>query len=98
MAIAELAPRVGVKVATHSATSGFDGVTEAGASAFIVVATQGAGDDEALAAALRSPARYVAFVGSKAKVDRPAREPGGKRHSRRTLGRVCAGGRIPTAR
>ena len=68
VAIAELAPRVGLKVATHSATSGFDGVTEAGANAFIVVATQGAGDDEALAAALRSPARYVAFVGSKAKV------------------------------
>jgi xanthine dehydrogenase accessory factor len=68
VAIAELAPRVGLKVATHSATSGFGGVTEAGANAFIVVATQGAGDDEALAAALRSPARYVAFVGSKAKV------------------------------
>jgi xanthine dehydrogenase accessory factor len=43
-------------------------VTEAAATAFIVVATQGAGDEEALMAALRSPARYVAFVGSKAKV------------------------------
>ena len=43
-------------------------MTAAGASAFIVVATQGAGDEDALSAALRSPARYVAFVGSKAKV------------------------------
>jgi xanthine dehydrogenase accessory factor len=67
-AIAELAPRVGLKVATHAPADGFDGVTEAGASAFIVVATQGAGDEDALGAALRSPARYVAFVGSKAKV------------------------------
>jgi xanthine dehydrogenase accessory factor len=68
LAIAELAPRVGLKVETHSATDGFDSVTEAGPSAFIVVATQGAGDEDALNAALRSPARYVAFVGSKAKV------------------------------
>ena len=68
LAIAELAPRVGLKVAAHTFTDGFDNVAEAGASAFIVVATQGAGDEDALSAALRSPARYVAFVGSKAKV------------------------------
>jgi len=68
IAIAELAPRVGLKVAVHAPADGFDGVTEAAASSFIVVATQGAGDEEALTAALRSPARYVAFVGSKAKV------------------------------
>lgn len=67
-AIAELAPRVGLKVAVHTFTDGFDSVAEAGANAFIVVATQGAGDEDALSAALRSPARYVAFVGSKAKV------------------------------
>jgi xanthine dehydrogenase accessory factor len=67
-AISELAPRIGLKVSAHTASEGFDGVTEAAASAFIVVATQGGGDEAALEAALRSPARYVAFVGSKAKV------------------------------
>ena len=36
-------------------------------SAYIVVATQGKRDREALAAALLSPARYVAFVGSRRK-------------------------------
>lgn len=68
IAIAELAPRVGLKVAVHAPADGFDGVMEAGAASFVVVATQGAGDEDALNAALRSPARYVAFVGSKAKV------------------------------
>lgn len=68
LAIAELAPRVGLKVAVHAPADGFDGVSEAGTSAFVVVATQGAGDEDALSAALRSAARYVAFVGSKAKV------------------------------
>ena len=68
LAIAELAPRVGLKVAVHTFADGFNNVAEAGASAFVVVATQGAGDEDALSAALRSPARYVAFVGSKAKV------------------------------
>jgi xanthine dehydrogenase accessory factor len=67
-AIAELAPRIGLKAAVHTPASGFDDLSEAAASAFIVVATQGAGDENALCAALRSPARYVAFVGSKAKV------------------------------
>src|SRR5262245_27708438 len=47
-AIAELAPRVGLKVAVHAPVGGFEAVAEAGASAFIVVATQGAGDEEAL--------------------------------------------------
>jgi xanthine dehydrogenase accessory factor len=68
LAIAELAPRIGLKVASHTPAGGFDGVMDAGAGAFIVVATQGTGDEDALSAALRSPARYVAFVGSKAKV------------------------------
>ncbi len=65
-AIAELAPRVGLKVA--DLRDRFDSVLEAADTSFIVVATQGAGDEEALGAALRSPARYVAFVGSRAKV------------------------------
>lgn len=67
-AIAELAPRIGLKVEVHAPAEGFDRVADAPAGAFIVVATQGAGDEAALEAALRSPARYVAFVGSRAKV------------------------------
>jgi xanthine dehydrogenase accessory factor len=67
-AIAGLAPRIGLKISHHGLADGFDGVTEAPSSAFVVVATQGAGDEAALEAALHSPARYVAFVGSKAKV------------------------------
>ena len=67
VAVAELAPRIGLSVAVHE-RSGFDAIAETPASSFIVVATQGAGDEKALAAALRSAARYVAFVGSKAKV------------------------------
>ena len=38
-------------------------------ASFVVVATQGRRDREALAAALRSPARYVAFVGSRKKAE-----------------------------
>lgn len=65
-ALAELAPRIGLRVA--ALRDPFDGLAETPAGAFIVVATQGAGDEDALVAALRSPARYVAFVGSRAKV------------------------------
>lgn len=65
-ALIELAPRIGLKVA--ALRDPFDGLAEALAGTFIVVATQGGGDEVALEAALRSPARYVAFVGSKAKV------------------------------
>ena len=68
VAIAELAPRVGLKVDVHAPADGFERVADAAPGAFIVVATQGAGDEAALETALRSPARYVAFVGSKAKV------------------------------
>lgn len=38
-------------------------------ASYVVVATQGKRDREALAAALRSPARYVAFVGSRKKAE-----------------------------
>lgn len=81
IAIAELAPRIGLRVAVHAPAAqfaslpagldlrdGFDTVTETPAGSFIVVATQGAGDEKALGAALSSAARYVAFVGSRAKV------------------------------
>jgi xanthine dehydrogenase accessory factor len=67
IAIAELAPRIGLTVAVH-ARDGFDALAGTPPSSFIVVATQGEGDEKALAAALRSKARYVAFVGSRAKV------------------------------
>lgn len=40
-----------------------------GEASFLVVATQGKRDREALAAALRSPAGYVAFVGSRKKAE-----------------------------
>lgn len=81
VALAELAPRIGLRAALHATTAqrdtlpsalkvqeGFAAVEAAPAGAFIVVATQGTGDEEALSTALRSAAHYVAFVGSKAKV------------------------------
>ncbi len=81
VAIADLAPRIGFAVAALASSgaasafppdvptsAGFAGLGASAASSFIVIATQGAGDEEALAAALRSPARYVAFVGSRRKV------------------------------
>lgn len=81
VAIADLAPRIGLQVAVHAAAAqhalfpqgtdlrdGFAGAADSPAGGFVIVATQGAGDDDALKAALQSPARYVAFVGSRAKV------------------------------
>jgi xanthine dehydrogenase accessory factor len=81
VAIAELAPRIGLKVAVHAPVSrhstfpagitlhdGFAAVRDVGARSFIVVATQGDGDEEATTGALNSSAHYVAFVGSRAKV------------------------------
>lgn len=65
-ALIDLAPRIGLKVA--GSRDPFDGLADTPAGAFIVVATQGAGDEAALEAALRSSARHVAFVGSRAKV------------------------------
>jgi xanthine dehydrogenase accessory factor len=47
---------------------GFAAVRDVGARSFIVVATQGDGDEEATTGALNSSAHYVAFVGSRAKV------------------------------
>ena len=49
---------------------GFDLSTlELRATAYVVVATQGQRDREALASALQSPAHYVAFVGSRRKTE-----------------------------
>lgn len=49
---------------------GFDlGPLDIGERDFIVVATQGKGDRDALAAAVKGPARYVALVGSRRKAD-----------------------------
>jgi xanthine dehydrogenase accessory factor len=79
VALAELALRMGffVTVAAPGAEHGkfagadqfVDGFTPEGrAVAYAVVATQGAGDNAALSAALHSAAPYVAFVGSRKKV------------------------------
>jgi xanthine dehydrogenase accessory factor len=80
-ACAELAPRLGYRIAVaalaedqaafsepEQRVTGFDLAGLAvDADDFIVVATQGRRDREALAAALASPAGYVAFVGSRRK-------------------------------
>ncbi len=81
IAIADLAPRIGLQVAVCAPAAqhdlfpagtllrdGFASAAESPAGGYVIVATQGAGDDAALKAALQSPARYVAFVGSRAKV------------------------------
>ena len=65
-ALIDLAPRIGLSVI--GLRDPFDGLADTPASTFVVVATQGGGDESALESALRSPARYVAFVGSNAKV------------------------------
>ncbi len=49
--------------------SGFDGPFEETGNKFIVIATQGQGDETATRAALRLEARYVAFVGSRRKAE-----------------------------
>ena len=44
--------------------AGYDLSSLVPAERYIVIATQGRGDEAALAAALAAPARHVAFVGS----------------------------------
>jgi len=80
-ALADLAPRFGFAVTACAPAAdlaampdharrveGFaiDGISNG--SRFIVVSTQGRGDEAALRAALTAPADYAAFVGSRAKV------------------------------
>jgi len=74
MALAALAERFDFNVRLHTSaatqaeapvTSGFDIET----SDFVVVATQGQGDKDALRAAATSGAAYVSFVGSRKKYD-----------------------------
>lgn len=69
MALADLATRFDFKVSVHAATGvdadpsvtpGFDFETDD----YIVVATQGQGDKDALRAAVSADRRYVSFVGS----------------------------------
>jgi len=80
-AIADLAPRFGFAVSIHLAksatspypasmatTEGFATLSEAPIHSFIVIATQGQGDEAALQGALNSAASYVAFVGSRRKI------------------------------
>ncbi|SRR5260221_14442245 len=81
VALADLAPRIGLKVEVCAPASSHDvfpagtrlrdgtaGFSESRAGSYLIIATQGAGDEEGLTAALKSPARYVAFIGSRAKV------------------------------
>jgi xanthine dehydrogenase accessory factor len=74
MALADLASRFDFKVSIHAAdsvetdadvTRGFDFET----SDFVVVATQGQGDKDALKAAVANDCRYISFVGSTLKFD-----------------------------
>jgi xanthine dehydrogenase accessory factor len=74
MALAELATRFDFKVSPHAATNqteksdmeqGFGFET----ANFVVVATQGQGDSDALRAAVSGTFRYVCFVGSRQKFD-----------------------------
>ncbi len=65
-ALADLAPGIGFAVEQPSRGDDLKG---RGGERFIVVATQGQGDFETLAAALESEAPYVAFVGSRRKMD-----------------------------
>jgi len=79
-AVAEMAPRFGFAVAVAAraedretlpacdhACAGFDLAQELPASDYVVVATQGTRDLDALQGALASGAAYVAFVGSRRK-------------------------------
>ena len=83
VALAELSPRFGysVRVAAPAADqsafaapdgrlSGYAFAGLVDAERYIVVATQGKGDEPALRAALAAPSRYVAFVGSRRKIAR----------------------------
>ena len=74
MALSELATRFDFKVSAHAATNqteksdmaqGFGFKT----ANFVVVATQGQGDSDALRAAVSGTFRYVCFVGSRQKFD-----------------------------
>ncbi len=63
LALADLAPRIGLAVSVQMEPGALSPGT------YVVVATQGTGDAKALLAAFRSEAPYVAFVGSRAKVE-----------------------------
>jgi xanthine dehydrogenase accessory factor len=81
LALSEIAPRFGFAVTVASKAEhhrlfdvalprldGFAVPTSNSRPPFIIVATQGAGDQLALAAALQGEARFVAFVGSRKKM------------------------------
>ncbi|GAB4351829.1 MAG: hypothetical protein Kow0026_09070 [Oricola sp.] len=80
VALAEIAPRFGYHVtvcapaeeqvafaAVDARVEGFMIETDGARERFVVVSTQGRGDEAGLSAALSVPAEYVSFVGSKAK-------------------------------
>ena len=88
VAVAELGRRLGYRVAAAASeddlhlfgeaedrVAGFDlDALDIREGDFLVVATQGKRDREALTAALNSPAAYVAFVGSRRKVEALCRQ------------------------
>ncbi len=67
-ALASLAPQFGFQVRSAGPESGYRFDDLPPAERYIVVATQGSGDQAALGAALRAEARYVGFVGSRRKI------------------------------
>jgi xanthine dehydrogenase accessory factor len=82
VALADLAPRLGFLVAVAApaedhgrfahadvAIAGYDLSSLMPAERYIIVATQGRGDEAALTAALGAPAAYLAFVGSHRKAE-----------------------------
>lgn len=82
VALAELADRVGYRIvviadeaehwrfkSAHQLAASFDHWAPTAAERYIVVSTQGRGDEVSLRAALSIPSQYVAFVGSHRKAD-----------------------------
>lgn len=82
VALSELAPKLGYSVtacapaaeqgafaAPDRRIEGYALDLDADATRFVIVATQGKGDEAALRAALSVPAAYTAFVGSRAKTE-----------------------------
>jgi xanthine dehydrogenase accessory factor len=87
VALAKLAPAVGFSVvvaapaaelgrfdASCAMIEGLAGAPPSNAPTFVVVSTQGAGDRAAIKAAVATPARYRAFVGSRRKAETLRRE------------------------
>ena len=103
VALAKLAPGFGFEVSVAAAPADLarfpeavirlEGVApspDAGAGAYVVVSTQGAGDRAALKSAACAAARYAAFVGSRRKFETLRQELIGEGVPEAALGRVKA--------